>query len=88
MPAPSTIRASVPLTTSAPQLFSLPDGQYAALADREAHRAAFFVEEAGIDGNDSRQGRRHLLHGLPRRRATGWDEAKVCFTKIDPEGVT
>jgi len=63
-------------------------GCESSLTDSEAHRATRFVEEAGVDGNDSGEGRGDLFYGLPRRGAAGGDQAKFRFSKINIEGVT
>ena len=45
------------------------------------------VEEAGIDGNDSRVGCGDLLDGAPRRTAAGRNEAQVRTLEVDLEGM-
>ena len=51
----------------------LATGHESSLIDSEAHRPAFRVEEACIDGDDTSVGRDDLFDGAPRRWATSGD---------------
>ena len=42
-------------------------GHHSSFVDREAHRTALLVEEAGVDSNNNGIARNDLLYGAPRR---------------------
>jgi len=58
-------------------------GDESALVDREAHGAAFIVEEACVDRDGSGKGRGDLFHGLLRRGAGGGDQAQLRDIEIN-----
>ena len=67
------IRPSLPSITRAPQFRCLLDAMTRPFVDREAHRTALLVEEAGIDRDHNGIGRNDLLYGAPRRGISSGD---------------